>query len=646
MTDEQIKGRVLESTDLVELIGQHIALRPKGREFAGLCPFHDDSNPSMYVSPTKQIYKCFVCGAGGDALSFVTHYHKMSFPEAISHLAERAGIELPKRGGQQGGEGKSRRQRILEANGKALEFFRRTLRDDNAGAIARQYLAERGIDQQMIDAFQLGCAPDRWDALAERVQRSRADREAFELAGLIAPRKSGNGHFDKLRHRLIFPILDNIGRPIAFGGRVLPHGQREEKSDAKYLNSPEHDAFNKSATLFGLHRAQRSIIDTRTAVIVEGYTDVIAAHQAGFENVIATLGTALTRDHARLLRRYCDRVRLVFDADEAGQRAADRALEVFFQEPLDVEIAILPEGLDPADLLGKDNGPAQLKGSLEAAEDAMAFQFKRVRQAFDQTETMSGRQRITEQYLQSLVRLGLRKLDRQRYGLVFARLAELLAMSPAGVKDAVGEVSAPQANRSSTGAAEQPAEPARPLNATQRAERYIIGCLLNGADLFHAEMADGLPLDESIVPEDFSDETHQRLYAALYEWLAERDPEPLAHEPHNDDAQHTQRHAGLHAAELRSMLSDEDLLQLALNLQLDVDELTEGSHERRAELLQHAASAVARNRAEREYQTEKQRMQGDASSTATAPETEVARRLELTKQHHRPFAGRFVRPLE
>jgi DNA primase len=642
LTDEQTKGRVLESTDLVELIGQHIALRPKGREFAGLCPFHDDTNPSLYVSPTKQIYKCFVCGAGGDALSFITHYHKMSFPEALAHLAERAGIELPRHGrGAQPGEGMSNRQRILEANKKALSFFRNALRDERAGAVARQYLAERGIDDEMIEAFQLGCAPDRWDALAERVQRSRWDREAFEMAGLIAPRRRGNGYFDKLRHRLIFPILDNIGRPIAFGGRVLPVSEREDKTDAKYLNSPEHDAFHKSATLFGLHRAQRAIIDSRTAVLVEGYTDVLAAHRAGFSNAVATLGTALTRDHARLLRRYCDRVLLVFDADEAGQRAADRALEVFFQEPLDVDIAILPEGLDPADLLGKDDGPDRFQGSLDAAEDAMAFQFRRVRRAFDQTETMAGRQRITEQYLQSLVRLGLRRLGRQRYGLVFARLAELLGMSPAAVKDAVGRIEDQPGHDQSSANAAARQQPTRRLNAAQRAERYIIGCLLNGAELFHAEMPDGMPLDEAVVPDDFSDEAHRKLYGSIYKWLADRDTEATP-----EDGEDTAQGRSLQPAELRPMLEDEDLLQLALNLQLKVDELTEGSHDRRVELLRRSASAVVRNRDEQEYQHEKQRMRRDPTVQDAPPETEVERRLNLVRQHHRPNAGRVVRPLE
>lgn len=266
----------------------------------------------------------------------------------------------------------------------------------------------------------------------------------------------------------------------------------------------------------------------------------------------------------------------------------------------------------------------------------MAFQFGRFRQAFNQTDTMSGRQRITEQYLQSLVRLGLRKLDRQRYGLVFARLSELLGMSPAAVKDAVGHVTARPADRSEGSAAE--GAPARRLTAAERAERYIIGCLLNSTDLFHTEMADGLPLDEAVVPEDFSDEAHRRLYSALCAWLAEREAGSTTHEGAAG--------GGVDAADLRSMLEDEELLQIALNLQLEVDSLTEGSHDRLMQELRGSAAAMARNRSAQEYQQEKQRIRSEPPVSGAAPDAEVARRLDLVKQHHHPNAGRFVRPLE
>jgi DNA primase len=344
---DDAKRRLLQSTDLVRLIGEQITLRPKGREFVALCPFHEDANPSMYVSPAKQIYKCFACGAGGDAFSFVMDYHKMTFPEAMKYLADREGIELPRASGAGGtGEasgGDDLRQRMRQANDHAARFYRRQI-DADAGVPAREHLRRRGITDEMVEAFGIGYAPDQWDALARAVARHKLDRQAFVATGLIAERHDGST-YDRLRHRLVFPIFDAIGRAIAFGGRRLADSSLDDPtSEAKYLNSPETPLFNKSATLFGLHQAKKPIIDSRTAIIVEGYTDVIAAHQAGIRNVVATLGTALTRQHASELKRYCDQVIVVFDADEAGQKAADRALEVFFTEPVDVKIATLPEG--------------------------------------------------------------------------------------------------------------------------------------------------------------------------------------------------------------------------------------------------------------------------------------------------------------
>ena len=323
---EDQKIQVQQATDIVRLIGEQVSLRPKGKEFAGLCPFHDDKNPSMFVSPAKQIYKCFSCGAGGDVFTFVTQYHKMTFPEALSFLAERAGIRLEARGGRGGGEAKQgERGRISQANTLAVGFFRALYRHAEHGRSGREYVAKRGISPEMVEAFEIGYAPDRWDGLSMTIAQKNWDLGAFELAGLVKARERGgepasgeaSGHYDRLRHRLIFPIFDAIGRPIAFGGRKL-----READEPKYLNSPETALFNKSATLYGLHLAKKPIIDSRTAVIVEGYTDVIACHQAGVRNVVATLGTALTAEHVRELRRYAEQVVLVFDGDAAVRKPA------------------------------------------------------------------------------------------------------------------------------------------------------------------------------------------------------------------------------------------------------------------------------------------------------------------------------------
>ncbi len=391
MNRDHFKLEVQAASDIVSLIGEHVAVKPRGREFISLCPFHDDKNPSMTISPAKQIYKCFSCGAGGDVFSFVMDYHKMSFPEALRFLADRANLKMPESGS---GGGKpedpdkpSLRQRLTTVHQAAQRFFQKMLADPEQGAQARQYLADRGISAAMIEAFAIGYAPDTWDALAQKAASAGADLEALRQAGLISPRQE-DGDYDRFRHRLMFPIFDAIGRPIAFGGRILPGSTREDNADAKYLNSPEHPLFNKSATLFGLHVARKPIMDSHTAIIVEGYTDVIGCHQAGVTNAVATLGTALTEQHAVLLRRYCDHVILVFDGDEAGLKAADRALGVFFDEPLDISIAVLPDGKDPADLLRDGEGLTQWDHLMSTARDAMGFQFDRIRAAFDNTDTM------------------------------------------------------------------------------------------------------------------------------------------------------------------------------------------------------------------------------------------------------------------
>jgi DNA primase len=303
--------RVRDATDLVRLIGEHVPLKPRGREHVGLCPFHDDHSPSMAVVTHKgnAFYKCHACGAGGDAFDFVQNYHKMDFAEALRFLADRAGITLTPRPspGQRSASGEAdehdgrtvARSSIREANAFAAAFFRKVLQHPEAGSVGRELIDKRGISAEMAEQFMLGYAPDSWDKLLATITRKGMSVEPFAAAGLLKPRKTGDGFYDAFRHRLIFPITSEVGQPIAFGARAI-----KADDEPKYLNSAESSVFQKSRTLYGLHQAKRSIIDSRTAVITEGYTDVIACHQAGFTNVVGTLGTALTREHARLSRLW------------------------------------------------------------------------------------------------------------------------------------------------------------------------------------------------------------------------------------------------------------------------------------------------------------------------------------------------------
>jgi len=427
------RDRVRDSTDLVRLIGEHIALKPKGREHVGLCPFHDDHKPSFAVVSHKghAFYKCFACGASGDCFRFVMDYHKMSFGEAIRYLADKAGITLTPRADDRSESPHRSRSTIRDAHEAAAAFFERTLRSDD-GAEVRALLARRGVKPDTIKMFRLGLAPNAWDGLLNLVRRNKANLETFEAAALIRKRSTGDGWFDMFRHRLMFPIFDDLGRPIAFGARQL-----DPKDDPKYLNSPEHPAFQKSTTLYALNLARRAIVERKSAIVTEGYMDAIACHQAGFTNTVATLGTALTIEHAAKLKHMCDSVTLVFDGDEAGLRAADRAVQVFFNERLDVRICVLPDQLDPDELLLQPDGPTRFQQAIDDAADALTYRVNRFRSQLDGVSGLSARQRHFEQFMQELGELGFSAMQGVRKRLVMTSLADLLGLTVSDVERAL-----------------------------------------------------------------------------------------------------------------------------------------------------------------------------------------------------------------
>ncbi|MBN8597658.1 MAG: DNA primase [Planctomycetes bacterium] len=450
--DDGEKQRVRDASDIVRIIGEVVALKPKGREYAGLCPFHDDHNPSMGVVPHKQIFHCFVCGASGDVFTFVRKFHRMEFREALEYLAQRAGIELkPRRrdAAEQGGDGVSRSQ-IHEANAVAAEFFKAVYNHPEHGRAARAIVEKRAISPAMVEKFGIGASPDRFDGLLLTIRSKQLDPRAFAEAGLLRT-KAETGHmYDTFRNRLMFPISDMIGRTIAFGGRKI-----DEEEEPKYLNSPESRVFNKSATLFGFAQASRAIQVQRTAVITEGYTDTIACHQAGMENVVATLGTALTREHAVILRRLCDRVVLLFDGDDAGQRAADRAAEIFFAEPLDVVVATLErftDAKDPDELLKREGGLDVLRKAVGAGVDVLRYRFARVARSVE-GGGIAVRSRAVEEEVSRLADLGLSDVEPVRRRMIVRELARLAD---------IGEETIARAIPAARGARKRPDAPASP----------------------------------------------------------------------------------------------------------------------------------------------------------------------------------------
>jgi DNA primase len=351
---------IRDRTDLVELIGRHVALKKAGRSYKGLCPFHHEKTPSFQVNPDRGIFHCFGCGESGNAFAFLMRVEGLSFPEAARTLAASAGIAIPESGR---GEEAGVLERVLEANAAAQALYRRALASD-AGQDARAYLEKRGLPADAIEAFGVGFAPPAWDALVNELRRLRIPAEIGARAGLLRERESG-GHYDLLRGRVTFPIQDARGRVVAFGGRAMAADQ-----EPKYLNSPESPVFRKREAFYGFPHALEAIRRGDRIVVVEGYFDRIALHRAGVEEALATCGTALSEDHARALRRRARSAVLLFDGDAAGRRAALRALELLLPAGLRVRAAALPPGDDPDTFLLRE-GPEALRALVDQAPAAL-----------------------------------------------------------------------------------------------------------------------------------------------------------------------------------------------------------------------------------------------------------------------------------
>ncbi len=362
---DDLKERVRDALDIVDVVGSYIALRRAGRGLVGLCPWHDDSRPSLQVNPERQTFRCWVCNVGGDVFNFVMRMERLEFREALEQLAERCGIDLPRgRGAVAAGE----KQALWNVLGWAATRFRGCLLDSAEARPARDYLESRGLHAATLETFGVGFAPASWDWLLREASAAGIPTADLAAAGLVVQRSDRSGFYDRFRGRVMFPIRDPQGRCVAFGGRILPGAD----DAAKYVNSPETPLFSKRGTLYGLDTARDAIVASRRAVVVEGYTDCLAARQAGVADVVAVLGTALGERHAKLLRRYADRIVLVLDGDEAGRRRADEILDLLLSEPVDLRIARLPADTDPCDLL-TTQGREAFEALLEAAVDPLDY---------------------------------------------------------------------------------------------------------------------------------------------------------------------------------------------------------------------------------------------------------------------------------
>lgn len=423
--DQSTINRIQQASDIVEIISEHLSLQRRGKEFVGLCPFHSDHRPSMYVNPAKQIFKCFACGAGGDVIKFVQMREQLTFVQAVTRLADRAGVRLPTARPNARGNSEEGPQGdpavIARVNAWAQKFFAKCLFDEQSGAAARNYVASRGINTESAQAWGLGLAPDGWDNLLKAARAKRIAEPLLIQSGLAVSRDDGS-LYDKFRNRLMFPILDVTGRVIGFGGRTLG------ADPAKYMNSPATVLFDKSSSLYGLDKARQAIAADGTAVIVEGYTDVIMAHQAGCTNVVAALGTSFTEGHARVLRRYARRIVLVFDSDVAGMEAANRALEVCLSQRIDIKLAFVTEGKDPCDYILSEGGQAFVQ-LVENGTDVMDYKWRRLEAGLAGSDTIADRKRIVEEYLRSVATaMAAGGSDPISEGLIGAKLSRIIGM--------------------------------------------------------------------------------------------------------------------------------------------------------------------------------------------------------------------------
>ena len=503
---DDFKELVRSSTNLVDLVSETVSLKPihGGRDFIGLCPFHDDKNPSFHVYPDRQTYRCWVCDQGGDCFRWVMEMEKLPFPEAMESLARRARLEIPKKKRDEAtSDNQLKKTDSLAVVEWAVNLMHSTLRTSAKAENAREYVKKRKLSEDTVRNFRLGYHPEDWNWFLDQA-RARFTPAQLVAAGLIQERNNGPGYFDNLVGRLVFPIIDERGRPVAFGGRVLPGGNIE--SDAKYWNSLESAIFHKRRTLYAFDRARETIRRSKTAIIVEGYMDCIACHQAGVTNAVATLGTAMTEDHVRFLRRFAEKVVLVYDSDKAGQDAAERSISRFLAEDLDLRILSVPSGKDPADYL-EDHTSEEFYALTASASEAWEYKLQSILQRIS-INTIAGRQQVLNQMMEFLAASqGLAGSIREDMILrnVCGRVQVDERMARQQLKELRGQTQKKGFTRRD--AERQPVElKTRVENALERAEREVLEIILTCPETIDF-------IQHRIGPDDFENVRHQRLLA-------------------------------------------------------------------------------------------------------------------------------------
>ncbi len=505
--------RVKAAADIVEIVSAHTDLRRRGERFVGLCPFHEERTPSFSVDAREKLYYCFGCEAGGDVIHFVEEKEGMGFPDAVEALAERYGVEveLPDPRAE---EERRRRGRLYELLERTAAFYAEYLWESAKSGRAREYLRSRGLGEQVLRDFGVGFAPSAWDQVLTRGQRAGFATDELHAAGLVQSGRQG-GLYDRFRSRIVFPVRDPRGRVVGFGARALTADQRP-----KYLNSPEGELYRKSHTLFGIDRARGPIARARRAILVEGYTDVLALHQAGFTEAVAVMGTAVTPEQLGMLAGTAERVLLALDADRAGQEAMVRAQKVAANREMEIRVLAMPADKDPCDLL-QEESPERFAELAEAGVDLPTFQVNAVIEKGDLGST-GGRERALTEAVPVLAAMG-ETVGRDE---LMRMVADRLDVEPALVSQRVSAaVAAPAVARRAPAPVEgaQPPAPPAPMGARERRERALLAMCI-------ALPGEGRGFLERLRPEHMSSPVASR----AVEWLRGHADDPMAGLSHED----------------------------------------------------------------------------------------------------------------
>jgi DNA primase len=512
--------RVKQAADIVEVVSAHTDLRRQGARWVGLCPFHEERTPSFSVDAQEKLYHCFGCGVGGDTIKFVEEKEGLGFTEAVELLAERYGVELEREKEDPRAEARRReRRRLGELLDRTAAFFENCLWSAEEAARARAYLAERGLEEEVLRRFGVGYAPSAWDTVLMRGQRAGFSVDELRSVGL-AQRGRGGGEYDRFRSRIMFPIRDRRGRALGFGGRAMRSDQ-----GAKYVNTAETDFFHKSRMLYGIDRAKESIARARRAVVVEGYTDVLALHQGGVEEAVGVMGTAITEDQVAALSGMVDEVVLALDADSAGQEAMLRAQRVAAGRKVRLRVAAMPAGEDPAEMMTAEGGAERFRSLLEGAVDLPAFQVGLVLERTD-AGSPAERDRALGEVAPILAGMGASASREDLVRLV----AERLDLEPAMV---MGRMTAAQPTTGGERGADGPAASRRAapsgrtasaeLTSRERRERALLA------------MCIALPAEGREYLARLEEAHLSRLGARAAAWLGEHLEDPASNLPHDDD---------------------------------------------------------------------------------------------------------------